>query len=83
MKNKDKLAWWDKNDRENADRVIKVGDSVSDAEGNYGIVVKVVPESDNFHGAVYVWQSERVGYGSDNCEHYAFTSWRRILRIYS
>ena len=82
MKNKDKLAWWDKNDRENADRVIKVGDSVSDAEGNYGIVVKVIPADEEYHGVVYVWQSERVGYGSDNCEHYSFTSWQRMLRIY-
>lgn len=83
MKNKDKDAWWNKNERENKDRVIKVGDRVGDADGNYGIVVKVIPGiDDEDHGTVYVWQSDRVGYGSDNCEHYSFTSWQRMLRIY-
>jgi len=33
------------------------------------------------HGAIYVWQMNRIGYGDDNCEHYCEINWRDNLRI--
>jgi hypothetical protein len=81
MKNIDKIAWWDKNERVNADKDLKLGDTVTDADKNIGVVVKIVPASEDFHGVIYVWQRDRFNYGDDNCEHYSADSWKRHLRI--
>ena len=71
MKNKDKLAWWDRNERVNQLRELALGLEVVDAEGHRGVVVKIVQDQEDDHGCVYVWQQDKVGYGSDNCEHTA------------
>lgn len=86
MNNKDKLAWTSKTKKLNIDRVLSVGNIVTDMWGSKGVVVKIVmPEncsSFEDHGTVFVWQSEKVEYGSDNCEHYPFHSWKELLRIH-
>lgn len=64
--------------------MLSLGTQVEDIWGNKGIVVKInVPEnpSDEDHGTIYVWQSDRLGYGDDNCEHYVYVGWERILKI--
>ncbi len=65
-------------------RNIKVGDKVKDIDGHKGIVVKIIEsgiDEDNeyFHGVIYVWQLDRIDYGSDNCEHYTYDNWRSFL----
>ena len=61
---------------------IKVGDSVVDILGDPGIVVKIIPGVDaENHGTIYVWQSEKVGSGADNCGHYCYFEWEKTLRI--
>jgi hypothetical protein len=81
MKNKDKEAWYDKNERLNASIEAKIGMEVVDANGYHGVVVKIVPKSEDFHGTLYVWQKDRTEYGSDNCEHYTIDIWKRFLRV--
>lgn len=88
MKQRDRLAWMAKNERLNADRVLKVGDAVVDPYGHTGIVVQIEPvepptdaDPEGYHGSVSVWQDARTGYGLDNCEHYPTTLWKRLLRI--
>lgn len=82
MKKIDRDQWTAKTLRVNADRILKIGDEVVDVYKNKGIVVKIVPGvSDEDHGAVYVWQSERMEYGSDNCEHYVEFGWKLLLRV--
>ena len=66
----------------NENRELLVGDKVIDIDKNLGIVVKIIIGTDiDDHGTIYVWQLERVEYGSDNCEHYAEINWRENLRI--
>jgi hypothetical protein len=82
MKLKDTKLWFDKNERVNRSFELGLGTEVVDCMGNRGIVVKIIPGvNEEDHGAVYVWQSERMGYGADNCEHYSYIGWRRMLRI--
>lgn len=83
MRSNDRKAWWARNERLNVARTIRLGDEVIDADGHKGIVVKIEPGGDTGedHGSVYVWQAERTGYGDDNCEHYAFTTWKQHLRM--
>jgi hypothetical protein len=84
MTNKDRLAWTEKTKCLNQDRELARGMQVKDAWGNRGIVVKIeIPDEPSVenHGTVFVWQSERTGYGDDNCEHYTYTSWKEFLRI--
>jgi hypothetical protein len=55
-----------------------------DIGGHKGIVVKIVkPENPTVedHGTIYVWQSEKFEYGSDNCEHYVFHNWEKFLTV--
>lgn len=75
--------WLDKNERINHDKILKVGMEVIDCYGDKGIVVKIVKDEDTVDsdGCVYIWQSERTDYGSDNCMHYALNIWKRELRI--
>jgi hypothetical protein len=62
--------------------MIKRGDRVIDTYGNRGVVVKVVHgHSVEEHGLVQVWQMDRMNYGADNCEHYCYFEWEKILRI--
>lgn len=66
----------------NMNRDLNLGDCVIDEFDNLGIVVKIgKPEIDLPDGTIYVWQSERTGYGSDNCEHYTYVGWQSLLRI--
>ncbi len=81
MKQKDKMAWWDKNERLNANIEPKIGMEVVDADGFHGVVVKIVPKSEEFHGTLFVWQRDKIGYGADNCEHYTIDLWKRFLRV--
>jgi len=82
MKKIDFEQWTAKTIRLNAERILKVGDEVIDAEKNRGIVVKIIPGvSAEEHGTIYVWQSERMEYGSDNCEHYVEFGWKPWLRV--
>lgn len=58
------------------------GSHVVDSFGNEGIVVKIIPGTDNEnHGAVYVWQMNKLNYGADNCEHYSHFKWSDFLKI--
>ena len=84
MKPKDRQAWIEKTKRLNEHRELVRGMEVKDAWGNLGIVVKIeIPDEPSIenHGTVFVWQSERTEYGSDNCEHYCYTNWKEFLRI--
>lgn len=56
----------------------KVGDHVIDKWNHEGIIVKIIPGTDDEnHGTIYVWQLNRNEYGIDNCEHYAELSCRK------
>jgi hypothetical protein len=82
MKAQQRRDWMAKTQRLNESLEISVGDEIVDVEGHKGIVVKVIPGvSIEDHGTVYVWQSERVEYGADNCEHYIHYNWKPFLRI--
>lgn len=68
------------------DPKIRRGSKVVDIFGNEGIVVEVStfndePMTDENHGTVAVWQSERVNHGLDNCEHYPYFNFERILTV--
>lgn len=61
---------------------IKIGDRVIDKYGDRGIVVKIRHgHSIEEHGTIYVWQMDRTEYGADNCEHYSYFEWEKVLRI--
>lgn len=61
---------------------LKIGAEVMDIHKHKGIVVKIVPGYDiEDHGTIYVWQSERTNYGADNCEHYVYHNWEKVLKI--
>jgi hypothetical protein len=64
---------------------IKRGMVVKDIWGHEGVVVEVVkwPGELTFsnHGGIAVWQSERTDYGADNCEHYPYFEWDKVLTI--
>ena len=77
----DRKAWTDKTKRLNEGVELKRGMVVRDVEGNLGVVVKIIEASEDFHGVVYVWQCDRVEYGSDNFEHYCANNWQEFLRI--
>lgn len=63
-------------------KIIKPGMSVIDSWGHKGVVVyTVIGDTDEDHGVIAVWQSERTNYGGDNCEHYPFHNWKRSLTI--
>jgi len=83
LKGENLKQWLDKNDRINHDKTLKVGMEVIDSYGDKGIVVKIIKDEDTAEsdGCVYIWQSERTDYGSDNCMHYALKIWKRELRI--
>lgn len=84
MNTKDQNAWLDKNERLNADLDLVLGMKVKDLSGQEGIVVEIhIPDnlSISEHGTVTVWQSNRNGYGLDNCEHYTYINWKRMLRV--
>lgn len=81
VKNKDKVFWHEKNTRINADLKLSLGMCVVDSEGNKGVVVKIIEPNVDSDGVVYIWQSDRMEYGSDNCEHYTYDGWKYFLRI--
>jgi DNA-directed RNA polymerase subunit F len=82
VKKIERQQWLEKTRRLNESNTLKVGDEVVDIDKNKGIVVKIVKGiSLDEHGVVYVWQSERYEYGSDNCEHYCEFTWKDTLRI--
>lgn len=82
MSEKDMKAWTEKTLRLNKDHEISRGDSVQDRNGWKGVVVRIEHGSTiESHGTIYVWQSERMEYGADNCEHYAYVNWRKCLRV--
>ena len=63
-------------------KTIKRGDCVIDIYGDRGIVVKIVHgHSVEEHGTIAVWQMDRTEYGADNCEHYPYFGWEKVLRI--
>jgi hypothetical protein len=68
---------------ENTDKnQIRRGSLVVDNFGDKGVVVKIVKGTNHEnHGTIYVWQSERTGYGADNCEHYPEFEWQKSLNI--
>lgn len=82
MKQIDQTAWMNKSLKLNTGKTLQVGNKVMDLNKNLGVVVKIdPPQEEGDHGTVYVWQLEKINYGADNCEHYAFTQWSSILRI--
>lgn len=63
-------------------KTIKPGMSVIDIWKNPGVIVYIVPgNTDEDHGCIAVWQSERINYGADNCEHYPYHNWKKLLTI--
>lgn len=86
MKPQDQKKWFEKNERINSTAFLSLGDKVIDVDGNKGIVVKIIEPEDpknpsiDDHGTIFVWQLDRIEYGSDNCEHYCYTNWKKILR---
>lgn len=46
-----------------------------------GIIVEVTPPTDQGHGTVATWLTNKTGYGQDNCEHYAYVSDEQIARV--
>lgn len=78
--------WTDETEKENVLKEIKRGDEVVDFFGDKGIVVKIekpyIPTIED-HGTIYVWQSEQTEYGDDNCQHYTFLHWQKMLKIVS
>jgi hypothetical protein len=83
MNKVDRENWRAKTAKLNAGKVLMRGCEVVDMEKNKGVVVKIIPAKPDFHGTIFVWQSERQEYGGDNCEHYAASNWREWLRIIS
>lgn len=83
MKNEDKQQWMNKNLRLNKDRQLKLGDRVTDSNGYKGVIVKIViyAKDSDHEGVIYVWQEDRMEYGSDNCEHYCLENWHGFLRV--
>lgn len=82
MKQVNFAKWMKDTEVANDGKVISVGNQVVDPEGNRGIVVKIIRGSDEKeHGTIVVWQLDRLEYGADNCEHYPYENWNRILRI--
>ena len=82
MNIKDRKAWEEKTLRLNKGVTIKRGMVVVDVDRHKGVVVKMFTGHDECdHGMVAVWQSERVNYGDDNCEHYPHYGWESLLRI--
>ena len=80
MKKADFQAWSGKTLRLNANSDLQIGDHVIDLYGDKGVVVKIEPATLDYHGTIFVWQSERTNHGNDNCEHYPFTNWKALLR---
>lgn len=80
-------AWREKCEKANDGKELAVGDEVWDGDKGRGIVVKIIPNNPENpieeHGAIYVWQMDRLEHGADNCEHYAFTNWNWHLMIMS
>ena len=84
MNNIERIEWQKKTEKLNSERTLAIGDQVVDLYGSKGVVVRIdIPNNPCFenHGTVYVWQSEKTEYGSDNCEHYTFIDWKKLLRI--
>jgi hypothetical protein len=81
MNRHDRQAWQEKTARLNEGVELKLGMRVRSTDGDEGIVVKIVEGDEDFHGAVYVWQCDRLEYGADNCEHYCHSNWKDFLRI--
>lgn len=83
LKGQNLQDWLDKNSRLNEEKQLKLGMEVIDRYCDKGIVVKIVEGDGSIegHGTIYVWQSEKYDFGSDNCQHYAFDIWKRELRI--
>ena len=74
--------WVEKTKKINKEHVLRRGDVVMDYCGNKGVVVKLITgDSDSNHGFVYVWLSEIMDYGADNCEHYGWFKWQEQLRV--
>lgn len=81
MKKNNMKSWIEKTENLNINKSLSVGLTVKDCFGSQGVIVKIIPETDDFHGVIYVWQSEKLNYGDDNCEHYSYQGWKRMLRI--
>ena len=82
MKLIDRANWHKKTIKLNQDKTLKVGLRVIDVDGHEGIIVKIEPPEDEYlDGTIYVWQLNRTGYGSDNCEHYSYKFCMAGLRI--
>lgn len=43
-----------------------------------GVIVKIVQPSQDDHGYIAVWLENKVGYGDDNCEDYAYCSEKQL-----
>lgn len=85
MNNKEKIQWMNKNKRLNESINLFIGMEVKDVNGHKGIIVKIEKFEGDLneenHGTIYVWQSDRTNYGSDNCEHYCLNNWKNLLRV--
>lgn len=46
-----------------------------------GVIVSISPPDDEDHGIVGVWLENRLRYGDDNCEHYAYSSDEQLGKI--
>lgn len=85
MNQKERIQWTEKTKRLNENIEPRIGMEVKDIHGHKGIIVKIeLPEGEitkENHGTLYVWQSERTNYGTDNCEHYCLSNWNNFLKI--
>lgn len=80
MKITDLQRWWDKNERLNAGAVLQVGDRITDAYGNAGVITKIdtwgdEPLSIENHGTV------NIELDSGGEEHLVLLDWQRMFRI--
>ena len=46
-----------------------------------GVIVKIVQPADGDHGYVATWLENKINYGDDNCEHYAYYDDEQLSKL--
>jgi hypothetical protein len=82
IKQRDWKNWRAKNEKLNADIVLKIGMKVRDCFGTVGIIQRIEEGYDiEEHGTIEVFRLDTTDYGLNNCEHFCFYDWQKHLRI--